>query len=221
MLGKFLSARSSSVLVAAATAALSVFCVTATAETITFDSLHGPTLFGSSLQNLTIPTSIGLVKVTGGMVLTDEANLPADTTSVYGSIGFSDGSEPFLDPITITFPVAVTNFFLNVYNGDTAPVDFLVADNAGHSQMFDLPDNFSSGESLVGIPATGNIVTIFANPLADDPIWDFSIDNITFNQPLPKVPEPTAVALCGMAFLALGGLAYRRRMSNGRSKDRN
>jgi hypothetical protein len=193
-----------------------VFTQSATAEVIDFESFSGPSLFGGPLQNLNIATSIGTVTVKGGTILTSEANLPADTSSVYGTAGVQDGGLPYLDPITITFPSAITNFFLNVYNGNTTNVDYTVADNAGHSQTFNLASNFDGGESLVAIPATGNVITIYASPIQSDTIWDFSIDNITFNQALPQTAEPMSAGLLGLAFGLSGVGVLRRRLRTGR-----
>ncbi len=191
-------------------AALSVTC---SAASIDFETFTGPSLFGPPPQTLNIPTTIGTVTISGGLVLTEETNLPADQTSVYGTGAFDNFETGYSNPIRIVFPEPITNFFLNVYNGNTEPIDYTVADNAGHSATFNLPDNFSGGQSLIGFPATGTVVTITAGPSPNAIRWDFSVDNVTFNEPLPSTlaPEPSSVAFVGCGLLALSLIASRRR----------
>jgi hypothetical protein len=193
--------------------ALFLFCLTGTgrAEVIDFESYSGPSLFGGAPQTLNVLTSIGVVNITGGTVLSQEENLPADQTTVYGTEGFQGLDLGYTNPITITFPHAITNFFLNVYNGNTTPVAYTVADNAGHSATVTLADNFSGGQSIISFPATGSVVTISAAPIAGPTPWDFSIDNVTFDQPLPPSPEPQSMALLGLGFSIFAFGALRRR----------
>jgi PEP-CTERM motif len=112
--------------------------------------------------------------------------------------------------LTVTFSSPVTNFFLDVYNGLNRPVTYEVADNAGNFDSFTLLPNLSSGTTLVGFPATGSIVTITSvTPPTDE--WDFFIDNIHFNEPLPPglAPEPATVLLLGAGIAA--ALVRRKR----------
>ena len=183
----------------------------AIAEQISFEQFTGPALFGSAQQTLTIPTSIGFVAVSGGAILQGEANLPADQTSVYATAHFDDLITGYSNPVTLSFPQPINNFFLDVYNGNTENIDYTVADNQGHSSTFNLPDNFSSGQSLIGFAATGNKITILAGPSTTGVDWDFSIDNVTFNEPLPPslTPEPESLGTVGLG-LVLGALLVRK-----------
>ncbi len=183
----------------------------AIAEQISFEQFTGAALFGSARQTLTIPTSVGLVTVSGGTILQAEANLPADQTSVYASAHFDNLIAGYSNPITLSFPQPINNFFLDVFNGNTDNVDYTVADNQAHSATFNLPDNFSNGQSLIGFAATGNKVTILAGPSTTGVDWDFSIDNVTFNEPLPPslTPEPESLGTIGLG-LALGALLVRK-----------
>ena len=189
------------------------------ADLIDFESFHGPSLFAlaGNATTLAIPTAIGDVTVSGGVILTDATNLPADETSIYGTagnasnIGVTVGSG-FTNPLTITFPVPIHNFFLDVLNGNTQPVTYEVADNAGNSNTMTLAPNLTGGNELVGFAATGTIVTVGAITGQMTPTgmtWDFIIDNIHFNQPLPTVPEPASAVLLATSLLGLG--AVRRR----------
>lgn len=192
---------------------LTVLSVTCSATVVDFETFTGPSLFGPPAQTLNIPTTIGTVLISGGLILTQEANLPADQTSVYGTANFEDFVTGYSNPIRIVFPQPITNFFLDVYNGNTDAIDYTVADNAGHSATFNLPDNFSGGQSLIGFAATGTVVTITAGPSPNAIRWDYSIDNVTFNEPLPTTlaPEPSSIGFVGCGLVALGVVASRRR----------
>lgn len=197
----------------------------ANATVINFQSLTGPTTYAAAgnAQTLLINTTIGVVTITGGVVLTNTTNLPANQTSIYGtalnaaSLGITTGTG-FSNPIVITFPTVITNFFLNVLNGNTQTTTYQVADNAGHSRSFDLVPNLNSGNSLVGFAAVGNVITIGATTGQTTPggmTVDFFIDNLTFDEALPptlRTPEPASFALLAAGLL---GLAHvRRRQSD-------
>ena len=197
---------------------LTALSVTCSATVLDFEAFSGPSLFGPPPQTLNIPTTIGTVTISGGLILTQEANLPADQTSVYGSADFQDFVTGYSNPIRIVFPQPITNFFLDVYNGNTDAIDYTVADNAGHSATFNLPDNFSGGQSLIGFAATGTVVTITAGSSPNAIRWDFSIDNVTFNEPLPSTlaPEPSSIGFVGCGLVALGVVASKRRKMRSR-----
>jgi len=136
---------------------------TSFASVIDFESYSGPSVYGSTnAQTLTISTGIGNVTISGGVVLTNASNLPADETSVYGTASFATGTG-YSNTITVTFPQAINNFFLDVVNGETSSVTYQLADNAGHSASFTLASNASSGKQTVGFAATGTVVTITAS----------------------------------------------------------
>jgi hypothetical protein len=200
---------------------LFAFSSTSAADTIDFESLVGPSTFGAAgnAQTLNIATVIGNVMVEGGVILTNTSNLPADETSIYGTagnatnIGVTVGSG-FTNPLTLTFAAPISNFFLDVLNGNVIDVNYHVADNAGHSADFLLSPNLSGGQTTIGFAATGNIITISATTGQMTPsglTWDFFIDNVHFNEALPpglSVPEPASLSL---AILGIAGVLARRR----------
>ena len=197
---------------------------TISAVTITFEPQcpGGPMASGpcspifadaGNAQSLNIPTTIGTVKIQGGVLLDNASYLPADETAIYGTagnaagIGVSVGSG-FANPITLTFPTAITNLFLDVLNGNTVDVEYMVADNHGNSAGFLLAPNLTSGQKTIGFAANGNVVTISAMSGQSTPggmTWDFLIDNIHFNEPLPGgAPEPATMFLIGAGLIGLG-----------------
>lgn len=191
---------------------------TAEASVINFDDqgLTGPSVFASTTpQDVNILVGTTSVNITGGTILDNTAFLPGNTTAVYGTANFFPGG---LNPLVITFSDAITNFFLDVYNGNTTDVEYVVSDNAGNSTSIVLPSNSSGGFATVGFAATGTIVSIFAKaPIKPSCCaFDFFIDNIHFNEALPTaVPLPAALPLLMGGLLGLGAVgAFRRKSTN-------
>jgi hypothetical protein len=102
------------------------------------------------------------------------------------------------NPITITFPVPVTNFSLALGNGAGFSATYTVADNEGHSQSFTLP---LGGVSQPGFADVGTTITVQAATasISHPGSWGYSIDDITFD----TVPEPSSMALLLGAFAGL------------------
>lgn len=178
------------------------------ATLINFDDqgLTGPSVFASAgpAQTLNISTVDGNVKFQGGVILDNTASLPANQTALYGTAFFGTSLSTSL---TITFANPIQNFFLDVYNGQTFNVNYTVSDNAGNSSSFLLVPNLNSGTTQVGFAATGSVVTITSDAGAN---WDFFIDNINFNAPLPgtsSVPDSgSSIAILGLALTGIAGL---------------
>ncbi|MEN6622347.1 MAG: PEP-CTERM sorting domain-containing protein [Smithella sp.] len=183
-------------------------CTQASAILINFDDqgLTGSSLFGNPMQVITINNVEGSgidVTFSGGVILTAATYFPANRSSVYGTTNMMN----YTNPMTITFSQPVTNFFLDLYNGWPSDRTFTVSDNSGNSTTVTLPSNLASGQTLVSFAATGSIITM-QDVTVGAGSWDFLIDNIHFNEPLPKVPLPSAVILFGPG---LFGLAWIRR----------
>ncbi|MEO1619966.1 MAG: PEP-CTERM sorting domain-containing protein [Cyanobacteria bacterium J06632_3] len=174
------------------------------AAKITFDDqgFSGPSLFDQAgdAVTLNIQTDNGNVRFEGGVLLTNATNSPANQTTTYGTAnGLSGGLFPIQEnptrknPITITFENPVQNFFLDVFNGlSVSGLQYTVADDIGNSSTFSLDANNQGGFQKIGFQATGTTVTVTADTTADavSPFpagaYDFFIDNVTFNAPLPN-----------------------------------
>jgi hypothetical protein len=200
----------------------------ASADVIDFEQYAGPSTFveAGHAQTLNISTSVGIVKVSGGVILTKATSLPADESSIYGTagnasnIGVATGSG-YTNPIVITFPLPVSSFSLDILNGNTQPVTYQLADNHHNSASFNIAPNLSGGVKTFGFSSAGNVVTITAMTGQSTPngiTWDFFVDNINFT-PLISVPEPSILTL-GVAAGASGLIVVAlRKNSNARSSD--
>jgi PEP-CTERM motif len=189
------------------------------AAVLDLETFSGPSVFADagSADTLTIPTSIGQVMISGGVILSNATFSTSNTTSIYATANnleqFGLPNDPTrLNPITVTFPVPITNFFLDVINGLPARTSYMVADNAGNSASFELPTTLEfGGFTQIGFAAAGTVVTIGST--TGLPAWDFAIDNIHFNEPLPpdlsEVPEPATAMLITAGLLAI--MAGRKR----------
>jgi hypothetical protein len=158
----------------------------ATIITLDAQGLTGPTTFGSATEHLDFQTFADEsdVQFDGGTVLTNTTFLPADQTSVYGT-HFAFNS----NPITVTFSSPINDFFLNVLNGNTVNVTYHLQDNLGQSRDFTLFPNVSDGQVTIGFATVGTVITLTAMT-PTDPFFDFFIDNVTYNQPLPADLDP-------------------------------
>jgi large repetitive protein len=214
------------------------------ADSITFENqcpsgqaASGPcsALFSTvgNAETLSIATSIGNVVISGGALFNNIANLPSDETTVYGTAGNASGigvttGSGFTNPLTITFPVPVTSFSIDILNGNTTSVEYQLSDNAGNVADFQIAPNFSGGLQSSGFATTGTEVTISALTGQSTPsgmTWDFLIDNIDFTTQSTfqsTAPEPVSALLIGAGLLTLG-LARRPRKTRKRvpAKDRN
>jgi hypothetical protein len=155
---------------------------------------------------LTISTPIGNVVFSGGEILGNEFSLPADQSNVYYSSFFAGGTT---NPITITFPQNINDFFLNLYNGETYSDPFTVSDNVGNTNTQTLVSNGAGGNAFIAFAASGDVVQISTT----DPAFDFSIDSIGFDQGLTLTPTPlpSSLPLIASAFGVLGLIGWYSR----------
>jgi hypothetical protein len=135
------------------------------------------------------------INIDGGVPLSKETNGSNFDSTVYATTSQTVNSlaDPSLqDTITITFPFPVSNFSVTIFNGLSFPQDFTVSDNLGDiKSVLNLGKIGSSNDQqVVSLPINGvaNSVTITAlgevvggTGTVDPTKWNFSIDNINFN----------------------------------------
>lgn len=204
-----------------------MFSVVATPSTllINFETVPveptGPALFATAgaAQTITVP---GVATISGGVILGDETNLPAQAfgtpPNVYGTAGFGDNLSSTL---TISFNAAfpVTQVSFPVFNGATISESYSITAYNGAavvaSQILtNLASNSSGGYAIADL-SSANISSLTIAPTAlNDPAvngWDFSIDSIALNESVQQAfaPEPEGLGVLGLS--AIGGIFIRRR----------
>ncbi len=181
--------------------------VGANAFIVDFEDQTGPSTFGAPNETLTYTFPGVTATFTGGTILTNTTNLPADETSVYGTVSDTPNS----NPLTITFSEPVHNFFLDILNGNTINETYTIADDLGNTASFVIPPNLNSGLQFFSLAATGTVVTITS--AATNGFWDFFVDNVGFDQATPGVPKSSTWAMMLLGFAGLGLAGYRRAAS--------
>ena len=145
----------------------------AATTTIDFETLTGPSLFCAPASP---PLTIGVATFSGGVIMDQVANLPANQTTVYGT----SVCPGYLPTITIAFSRPVSNLSLQVMNGETSTVSYTVASNLGGSVTKSLVANFSSGADTFALPDDG-ITSVTIGRTTASSFWDFFIDNVVFD----------------------------------------
>ena len=164
---------------------LSAKCIQAQAPqltTIDFSEVSGPSLFGSVSPPLTLDS----VTFSGGAVLTNATNDPADPTSIYGTAYFCSGCSP---TITIEFDEKASNVSFILINGDTVTVSYTIEDDLGGMQTVTIASNTNAGKQLISIPESGIRQIEISSGNSG---WDFAIDDLEFSDTVVELLDPVA-----------------------------
>jgi hypothetical protein len=210
------------------TTAVLLFTGTALAGTIliNFETVPpeptGPSLFADAGPSETIVVP-GVATFTGGVILGNETNLPAQSfgtpPNVYGTAGFGDN-------LSSTLTIAFNSAFGNVdevsfplFNGSTSTESYVVdafdgVTMVGSQTLSNVASNGSSGFGIINLTAaTITQVTIAPTALNASCCsgWDFSIDSVAVNESVQQafVPEPGTFLTLVPA--VIGIWAWRRR----------
>ena len=200
------------------------------AAKIDFEDLTGPNLFANvdplgphHLDHYQNVGGSGVNAVFDGGAILDETIvrdpvtgkdvlLPANATSIYGAAFLGEQNGPFFpDVLTISFSQPVSNLLFDVINGLGETVTYRVEDNAGHFDEFTLPQSLLGGQTKVFFPLAGDTVTITPLTFNEFGHYDFFIDNIQFNEP---VPEPATLVLLGSGLVSAAVARRRRRYTS-------
>jgi hypothetical protein len=206
---------------------MAMFSVVATPSTllINFETVPveptGPNLFSvaGAAQTITVP---GVATISGGVILGDETNLPAQAfgtpPNVYGTAGFGNNLSSTL---TLTFNAAfpVTQVSFPVFNGATITESYLITAYNGAAvvasqTLTNLASNALGGYAIADLTSTSiSSITVAPTALNDPAVngWDFSIDSIALNESVQQAfaPEPAGLTLLGL--FAIGIIFITRR----------
>lgn len=163
----------------------------ADATTIDFESLTGPSVFGTAQP----PLTVGIATFSGGLVMTAVNGLLSDQSSVYGTADFCAGC---VSSITITFSMPVDDFSAEVLNGTAATgaiIRYTVASDLGGSVTKSLGTDSSNDAATFTIPDSG-ITSVTISRTEPTPQWDFFIDDISFTVSIPPTLFPSTKSDC-------------------------
>ena len=160
---------------------------------------HGEAFCGAGNAETVTLTAGGYdVQLSGGIGLVPNIFFPAGSSFAanYGSSNLGNActvqgvgtQSGYLNPLTVQFFQAgtgiltnVSNFFIDVFNGNDEPVDYTVADNLGNTSTVNLAAVGNSGKHNFGFAAAGSIFTITAALTPGQTItWSTFINNIGF-----------------------------------------
>jgi len=126
------------------------------------------------------------------MILTAVTGLLSDAGTVYGTANFCQGCA---SSITITFSSPVSDFSTEVLNGIPGTVSYTVSSNLGDSVTKSLGVDITSDAAVFTLAGTGITSVTITTTTPNPAVWDFFIDDISFNAPTTN-PFPTTKDEC-------------------------
>lgn len=160
---------------------------------------HGQAFCGAGNAEAVTLTAGGYdVQLSGGIGLVPNIFFPAGSSFAanYGSSNLGNActlpdlgtQSGYLNPLTVRFFQAgtgilanVSDFFIDVFNGNDEPVDYTVADNLGNTSTVNLAAVGNGGKHNFGFAAAGSTFTVTAALTPGQTItWSTFINNIGF-----------------------------------------
>lgn len=141
------------------------------AQTVDFEQFAGGSVFTSAQA----PLTVGMATISGGQVLANTVNLPANQSKVYGTSYFCQGCA---SAITINFAQKVSNVSMWVLNGQTVTVTYTIRDDTGGTKSVTLAPNFNSGYTTVFLDSKSIVRVTIAGNIGQ---YDFFIDNLRYS----------------------------------------
>jgi hypothetical protein len=205
-------------------AASVLFAAGANAVLITFDTdaagnaLTVPGLFASTVALTTLYAPLGVTfsggvdPADGGAIINQSGIFGVNARSGTNFLAFnrtatlSSGGIPE-DPETITFATPVSSVSIYVAGG-FQPGSFDIEAFDALNNLVDADSVLTQGFAQLSVSGSGIVQVVIRQPSGE--LTSFVFDDLEFTAQAVAVPEPSSLALLGLAFSALAGFLRRR-----------